>query len=206
MCQLRVPKWFRLRLCGFRSGESALLLVALTGLSLYTALFGEALRSTISDPGGICEGDFDLGWQLGVWLSVDGGVGTALALCIVIVSILTCCGDTAASWARWRVILLGTVMSIGIVFLVVWSLYGMYIVFDGSDGMFHQCDELLRVLAQVVMYFQLIAVIIISSVLAYAFRRLLLRDRCCQRYVCCCCTDRETPELERRNPVNRYGV
>jgi hypothetical protein len=188
-----------------RTGESLLLFTALMGLTLYAALLGEALRSTLEDEGGLCRGDQDLALELGIWLSVDAAVGTTMAMIVLIVAVFYACGTDFTRNRTRSLCLIGSSLACGIVFLFGWSFYGGYIVWDDANGKFSECDELARVLAQLVMYFQIIAVAVVGTVILYALRRpLLLRCRCCSRCWCCksCAQD---PADDRDVQVSEWG-
>lgn len=200
----RIPRSLRCRCFGLRTGESLLLCTSLLGLSLYTALLGEALRSTLEDEGGLCNGDEGLAWELGIWLSVDAAVGTILALIVLFVAVCYACGVDFTRNRTRSLCMIGSALGIGIVFLFGWSFYGGYIVWDDTNGRFAECDELARVLAQIVMYFQIIAVGIVGSVILYALRRpLLLRCKCCS--ICCCCCSSQQSVDDRKAEVSEWS-
>jgi len=188
-----IPAWARFRCCGLRTGESLLLTTALVGLGLYTALLGEAVRSELQDPGGLCNGDLELGLELGVWLVVDAAVGTAMALVIVVLAFMYLCGSDLARNRQGCLCRVGCMLGTGAAFLFCWSGYGNVIVWEEGNGRFQDCDLLARVLSQVVMYFQMAAVAVVALVVCYALRRPLLL-RCC---LCPCCSrgSEEQPEV-----------
>lgn len=203
-----IPRWARLRCCGLRTGETLLLLTALVGLGLYAALLGEALRASIEDPGGLCDGDAALGYELAIWLIVDGAVGTSMALVIVGLAVGYLNGVDFARVRRTCLLRVSVALGVGIAFLFCWSAYGNVIVWEeGLNGRFRRCDLLARVLSEVVMYFQMAAICVIGAVVAYAFRRPILL-RC---VFCPCCSRGSDPNSvevavggaqgSRKNPV-----
>ena len=79
MCRCTLPGC---SCCGLKTGETMLTSVAIVGLGLYLSLLGESIRSILQDPGGLCNYDYALGWELG---QVEG-----------VISAVVRCDDTAA--------------------------------------------------------------------------------------------------------------